>query len=216
MSLEKFSSNQSPAYVSPLAERISQLSQTEFSEKENIVEELEAQLHAQGYELGTNSEVMQIFSDPTLVCRSDSFSKVLRSVSEDSELEIQNPDGYANMCAVAQGEGMRIAMQEGFGNKDTGGRVKTVLTFNPVHLSFAASIPKDNELWTAKPKSAAVSLAGAGEVYPEDIVMVSFRFPIQFYPESFLTDSEKDKLDDENISFVVRHYIRKNKVATLQ
>jgi hypothetical protein len=109
--------------------------------------------------------------------------------------------------------GFKTAMQEGFAGSDVANHVKTVITFRGDHLVSQSPIPKDNELWETKPSTAELSLAGAGEIYPEDIKMISFRFPIHYYPERLLSEDEINRRDEDKMHFVVRHYVPHKKTA---
>lgn len=108
---------------------------------------------------------------------------------------------------MAAGNGFRTAMLEGFSGKDVGNVVKVVISFSGDNINQKSSIPRDNELWKTKPDTAAVSLIGRGTVIKEDVKMVSFRFPVKYFPEPYMTEEEKDLLEEAGIGFVVRHYV---------
>jgi hypothetical protein len=174
---------------------------------------LERELRNAGFELATQDDVRKIFNDNTLICRSELFTKVIDTITAEDPLLIANNE-TANMCIMASGTGFKTAMQEGFSGRDVDGIVKTVITFKPEHLRTRSNIPTTDELWQTKPKTAQVSLIGSGELYPEDITMVSFRFPIRLYPEELLSETERDLLENEKITFIVRHYhVSKNERA---
>jgi hypothetical protein len=130
-------------------------------------------------------------------------------VLESTPIELPNEAEHANMCTMSSSNGYRVAMTEGFSGKDVNHAVKVVLSFVGTHLDKNAAIPKDSDLWHTKPETAAVSVAGSGEIYPEDIQMISFRFPVHLYPDHLLSEAEKDILEETGLGFVVRHYTQK-------
>lgn len=170
-------------------------------------EQLETVLFEHGYTIASSIEVGDILRSEHLLCRSEQFSKVIDLVEHDAAIPIVNPDKHANMCTVSSGSGFRVAMLEGFSGKDVGGVVKVVVTFSGEHIAQKTSIPREEDLWQTKPETAAVSLIGAGEIFKEDVEMLSFRFPVNYFPETHLTDEEKDRLEEEGVSFIVRHYV---------
>ncbi len=192
--------------ASKLASEFSELSLNP-SESVTVFEHLEEDLANAGFVLAKESELSQIFFDHTLRTRSESFTKVLNVLLEDEPISLQSKDGDANMCAMASASGFTIAMEEGFSGKDVKGMVKVVVSFNPAHIESEHPIPPSNDLWRTKPDTAEVSLSGSGMIHNEDIRMVSFRFPIRYFPEDLLTEHEQERLVDAKISFVVRHYI---------
>lgn len=181
------------------------------NEHSHVFEDLEGDISKEGFVLATENDLSSIFYDNALLCRSESFSKVLDLLLEHRPLEIQTSTGEANMCNMASGEGFRTAMLEGFSGKDVDGAVKVVVTFRDAHLTTEESIPRDNELWRLKPNTAKVSLSGNGEILPEDIMMVSFRFPTHLFPDKLLTEAEREQLEETGIKFIVRHYIPAHK-----
>jgi hypothetical protein len=171
--------------------------------------ELESALTQAGFTVADTLAVQEVFNNPTLFCRSENFSKTMDLILDQTPLTIENSDNHANMCTMSAATGYKIAMSEGFSGKDVGGVVKVVITFESTHITNHAHIDATDDLWKFKPQTAEVSIAGSGQIYPEDIAMISFRFPIHFYPEDKLSESEKELLDEEKISFVVRHYTQK-------
>lgn len=180
---------------------------------EDSFESLENFLLKHGFSLAGSIEASEIIRSETLLCRSENFSKVIDLIETSSSLEIKNPKNRANMCTMSAGSGFRVAMLEGFSGKDVGGAIKVVISFSGDHINSRSSIPKDNELWQTKAETAAVSLAAEGFVTPDDLKMVSFRFPVRFFPESHLSEEEKDRLEEEGVNFVVRHYVPNQKTA---
>lgn len=180
-------------------------------EHSHVFKDLEGDISKEGFVLATENELSNIFYDNSLLCRSESFSKVLDLLLEHRPLEIQATTGEANMCNMASGEGFRTAMLEGFSGKDVDGAVKVVITFRDTHLTSEESIPHDKDLWKLKPNTAKVSLTGSGQIIPEDIAMVSFRFPVHLFPEKLLSEIEHEQLEETGIKFIVRHYIPDNK-----
>ncbi|NCT01833.1 hypothetical protein GW766_01095 [Candidatus Parcubacteria bacterium] len=149
-----------------------------------------------------------VLQDNHLLCRSENFSRVLDLLLTHTPIDLENKN-YANMCTMSSSSGYRIAMEEGFSGKDVGGLVKVVLSFEGTNIENHGHVSTDNELWKQKPRTAEVSIIGSGVINYDDIKLVSFRFPIRFYPAERLTDAELDLLDAEQIKFVVRHYTQK-------
>jgi hypothetical protein len=177
----------------------------------SVFESLENDLAENGFSLADMNAVFEILHDDSLLCRSESFSRIMSLLLEHQDVEITNPDSRANMCVMAAGNGFKTAMMEGFSGKDVDGAVKAVMTFDGENLSVKESIPRDSQLWEFKPETAKVSLAGSGLVHSDDVRMVSFRFPVRFFPENLLTEDEKDRLENGKIAFIVRHYISEKK-----
>ncbi len=176
---------------------------------DGVFEELEADLESVGFSLADAQEVVAIFSDQRLLCRSESFEKVMGLIMRERKIDIVNLENEANMCVVLSGQGFRVAMTEGFSGKEVGGAVKAVITFQGIHLTTKNQLGKDSRLWEEKPQTAKVSLSGSGTIDPFDVRMVSFRFPVRMFPREMLSEEELGFLDEEKISFIVRHYIRK-------
>lgn len=189
--------------VSKLSEGFRTLNSLSYTETE-IFKDLEHTLLEHNFTLAGNDAVRHVFQNNALFCRSESFTNVLRLITEQEPLSIQNNAQQANLCIMAGGEGFKTAMLEGFSGKDVDGKVKVVMVFKGDHLSTHTSIPSTNELWNTKPKTAQVSLVGKGHVHPEDLHMVSFRFPINFFP---LNNEEREAYKEDGINFIVRHYI---------
>jgi hypothetical protein len=183
------------------------------SHEEIPLAELESLLNDSGLTLANTSDVIHTFNDNSLLCRSESFSKVI-DLLYGTPLNIENPDNHANMCTMAGGSGFRTAMQEGFSGKDVNGTVKVVITFTGDHLDDQSSIPMNDDLWQTKPNTAQVSLRGEGTVTLADITMISFRFPVQYVPEAILTEDERELFEDDKLQFIVRHYCRESNTAT--
>ncbi len=216
MSFEHFESSPRKEAVhesARLAEHFKELVITEHVE-EHLYSELESDLLAEGFQIAPTEEVQGILDSNTLLCRSESFSRVIDLLLEQKTIELKNHDGRPNMCNVTGGKGFKVAMQEGLSGKDVGGAVKVVLTFTGAHLDTRSPVSPQSELWETKPDTAEVSLTGTGEIETDDVAMVSFRFPIHLFPESFLTDDERDLLEDANIKFVVRHYNKRQEKTT--
>lgn len=202
MSLESFQAPSQERRSAHLADKFKGLRETH---EDTVFDTLEHDLLESGFAQASEYEVVEIFNNNSLVCRSESFSKVMDLLLESSPIEIKST-GDANMCIVASGSGFRVAMQEGFSGRDVNGLVKTVITFKSDHLKEKNKISKTNDLWNTKPETAQVSLSGDGEIFSDDVVMVTFRFPIQYFPNRLLTESEKDLLEEDKIRFIVRHY----------
>lgn len=175
--------------------------------------DLEELLAGQGFVLAHEWQLSEILFDQSLFTRSENFSRVMDMLDSGVPITISKAQ-HANMCRMSSGAGFRTAMTEGFSGKDVGGAVKVVMTFHGSELDSYSTIPKDDELWVTKPETAAVSLSGSGVVTHDDIVMLSFRFPIRFFPEHLLTEDEVDRLETSGIDFIVRHYVVDKKTAT--
>jgi hypothetical protein len=169
---------------------------------------LESDLEAAGFALSGTNDVFEKMHDQGLLCRSESFGRVMDAIADGKDIDIENAGDEANMCVMAGGAGFRIAMLEGFSGKDVDGMVKVVISFRKDHLASADPIARDSRLWESKPETSEVSLRGRGRISPEDIEMASFRFPVRFFPEERLTEDEADRLVDGKIGFIVRHYIK--------
>lgn len=178
------------------------------------VTKLEETLFKNDFTIAGSVEVAEVLRSEKLFCRSEQFTKVVDLIEQDEPIVIENPDGLANMCTVSAGSGFRVAMLEGFSGKDVGGLVKVVMTFRGEHLTEHASISKDDELWQTKHETASVSLVGRGEVTKEDVEMISFRFPVQHFPEHMLTEEEVERLEEVGVQFIVRHYVPNKKAAS--
>jgi hypothetical protein len=189
-----------------LASKFRQIGQQTENKETHPFLDLERDLLSAGFALGAQPEVARVLNDPSLLCRSESFSKTMNLILDSAPLIITNRD-HANMCIMASGGGFRVAMQEGFSGDDVGNVVKTVLSFSGEHLVTRKSIRRDDSLWETKPDTASVSLSGGGEVLPEDIRMISFRFPINYFPKEVLSETERDALEEGRGGFIVRHYM---------
>lgn len=177
-------------------------------EDERVFETLEEDLDLAGFTQGETHEVFELMHESGLLCRSEAFGRVMDLLLEQKDIIIENLEDDANMCRVDGGAGFRTAMLEGFSGKDVDGAVKVVMTFEGDHLDSRHPIGRDSGLWETKPSTAAVSLSGRGSIRFEDIRMVSFRFPVRFFPKESLKESERDRFEDGQIDFVVRHYIQ--------
>lgn len=174
-----------------------------------IFEALEEDLEQENFNLADEGFLSEIFHNGALLCRSESFSRVLDLILEGSPIDIKNEDGRPNMCSMASGKGFKVAMNEGFSGKDVEGVVKVVITFRGESLDSREKVTRNSDLWETKPETAKVSLVGNGEIHLSEIEMVSFRFPTRFYPEHLLSEDEQERLVDGGIQFIVRHYIPK-------
>lgn len=176
-------------------------------------EDLENLLLESGFTLAGSIEVSEVLRSERLFCRSEQFTKVIDMIESNIELRIANTDAHANMCTMSAGSGFKVAMLEGFSGKDVGGAVKVVISFEGNNLNDTTQIPKENDLWRTKAETAAVSVAGRGVITKENLVMASFRFPVRYFPKSQLTEDEKDRLEEEGVDFIVRHYVQNKNAA---
>lgn len=205
MSLE----NALPRRGENLASQFKELldSETTISYEQSVFNNLEETLTEVGFSLGDTSDVLGVIYDDTLVCRSESFTRTLSALDQGNNIELSNQKNRANMCIMASGKGFKTAMQEGFSGKDVGGVVKVVISFAPQHLDTKTLVNKDDDLWRTKPETAQVSLVGNGLIELEDIKMISFRFPVKYFPENLLSEDEKNQHEEDKIGFIVRHYL---------
>lgn len=174
---------------------------------ELVFERLEEELRENGFEFANTNEVARVFNNNSLFCRSEEFTKVLELISINKTISLTS-DNSANICRMSP-DGYRTAMTEGFSGKDVNHTAKTVISFRGDSLTSTNPISRDNDLWRLKPETAEISMAGNGEINSEDVEMISFRFPINFYPTEILTDDEYDRYENAEIKFIVRHYIKK-------
>ncbi len=173
-----------------------------------VFEHLEEDLIDAGFMLAEKPVVAEILYNPSLRTRSELFTHAVDLILEEIPITLQSKQGDANMCIMASSQGFSTAMQEGFSGKDVEGMVKVVISFAPTHLRTEHTIPLTHDLWRTKPDTAQVSRSGEGTIQPEDVQLISFRFPIGHFPERLLTKEEQERLEDARISFVVRHYAR--------
>lgn len=204
---EIFQQPEQPNEAARLAEVFKEMSFRKTKDQ-HAFEELEDDLEQVGFSLAETNRVFEIMHDRNLLCRSESFEKVMDSLMRHKDIQVANHKNNANMCVMAGGDGFRIAMTEGFSGKDVNGMIKTVIAFRGDHLVSAEPLGRESPLWESKKETADVSLHGRGTIASGDIEMVSFRFPVQFFPEELLTEDETERFDDEKMAFVVRHYIR--------
>ncbi len=194
-----------PAKV--LAEHFSKLTTEEGNR--SVFEELEQTLEINNYELADNNTAYEILHDDSLLCRSENFSRVINLIQEQTPIEIENSEELPNMCTMSSTNGYRVAMSEGFSGEDVGNTVKVVVSFRGSHINNRGHVSREDDLWKFKPQTAEVSIVGSGTIYPEDVEMASFRFPIHLYPEQKLSEHELEMLENEEIQFIVRHYTKK-------
>lgn len=195
-----------PTHVSELAERFSSLERGNldrgtFTELETILEQV-------GFDIAAAPEAIAVLNRSDLLCRNESFSTLLNLIVNDENINLDNPHEDANVCSMSGGAGFRTAMLEGFAGKDVGHHIKTVISFLGKNLEHAQSIPRDHSLWQLKPDTARVSKAARGQITQDDVEMISCRYPVDFYPEELLTEEELEKLDADDLRFIVRHYIK--------
>ncbi|MCD5382451.1 MAG: hypothetical protein LR017_04070 [Candidatus Pacebacteria bacterium] len=169
-------------------------------------EQLELLLHESGFDQAAHQEVIQLFENLSLLCRSEEVSKALHLIRDNTDIELVNEDIHANMCTIAAGSGFSIAMTEGFSGKEVGNSLKCVLTFRGEHLAENLPIAEDDALHEYKPDTAAVSRAGSGNIAAEDVKMISFRVPITLFPPEKMSVPEQEMSDAGKLSFIVRHY----------
>lgn len=201
--MEKISSSYTPK--DELLQRISR--------HEIPLADLNERLREAGFIQGDATTVIRIMNENQGLCRSESLSKVLDLLA-GTPITVTNPDEHANMCTMAGGSGYRTAMQEGFSGKDVAGAVKVVITFADTHLLKRQPIPRDNDLWRTKTATAQVSLIGQGTITPEDVDMISFRFPVALFDENKFTSEERELFENDELRFIVRHYVREINTTT--
>lgn len=198
-----------PVSSKEVISQLKALSESEYINEpdELVFDKVEKLLAESDFALGDSIDVTEVLNNNTLLCRSESITKVLDLIEMDSEIVILNEDNDANMCIMASGQGFKTAMQEGFSGREVGGIVKVVISFTGNNLLDRSVISREDDLWKTKPHTAEVSLSGRGEILKEDLEMISLRFPAKYFPISKLSEDEKDLLDEESLQFVVRHYI---------
>ncbi|HCJ45458.1 MAG: hypothetical protein COZ86_04910 [Candidatus Moranbacteria bacterium CG_4_8_14_3_um_filter_41_13] len=174
----------------------------------SVFTEIEQDMQANGFFPTESQDVERIFQEHRFICRSESFEKVMDAVILNQSISISNENDSANMCMMASGRGLHTAMVEGFSGKEVGAKVKVTIVFKRDHLTSVQPIEKNSELWNTKRKTAEVSLRGTGDILPEDIVMVSFRFPVKYFPKTSLSEEEENNIDENKIAFIVRHYTK--------
>jgi len=175
--------------------------------------ELETILKKSGFTEANKPDVVTILNDSSLFCRNESFGRLIELLENNTSLNLVNEENDANICTMSSGNGFRTAMVEGFAGKDVDYHIKTVISFNGDNLSQNDPVEKTNELWSFKPETAKFSRAAKGHIELNDIEMISCRYPIDFYPEDFMHDEEIEKMEEDDLNFIVRHYI-KNKPHT--
>ncbi|QQR65415.1 hypothetical protein IPH92_02455 [Candidatus Kaiserbacteria bacterium] len=99
-----------------------------------VFEHLEEDLADAGFILAEKNVVAEILFNPTLRARSESFTRAIDLVLEETPITLKSKEGDANMCIMASSRGFSTAMQEGFSGKDVEGMVKVVISFSPTHL----------------------------------------------------------------------------------
>ena len=196
-----------PKNTEVLASGFKKLTQEELDS--SVFQKLEQELDDSGFEPANSIAVSEILHDNSLFCRSENFSKVIDLVTEFSPIELIGDNGDANMCNMSSTEGYKTAMNEGFSGEDVGHAVKVVVSFTGENLTSHKSIPLDSDLWKFKPETAAVSASGNGKISHNDVKMLSFRFPIHLFPEYMLSIKEEERHEENEIQFIVRHYIPK-------
>ena len=177
-----------------------------------VFRNMERLLEDDGFSLSSNTETAQVLGDNSLFCRNESFSKVIDVLQGEDSVNISGNHGEANMCKMLSGDGFKTAMTEGFAGADVNNHVKAVISFEGHSLDSIDDIPKDSELWDRKPKTAQTSVTGSGVVSSDDIRMISLRFPVNFFPHKLMSDDELDLLEENQIGFIVRHYVKEKSV----
>lgn len=206
MSIETFPQNEATNEANRLAALFRKLGES-AEDTEATFEDLESDLIEAGFERGDAYAVVEILHDPSLYCRSESFTRVMELLIEKKDIEIQNSRDAATLCRADGGAGFRVAMLEGFSGKDVNATTKVVMTFAGDHLTSREPMPRDSSLWQTKPETAKVSLRGRGTITFDDVQMVSFRFPVKLFPVDRLTEEERERFEEGRGGFVVRHYI---------
>lgn len=126
------------------------------------------------------------------IVRRDNPEKVLALLTGQEQIHIRPlNDGDANVATDAY-EGLSLALTEGFHGKN----VVSVYGFHPNIESKVVQVKKPPEDMR-DPKRFHYIRSFSGDVNPEDIRFVLFRFPSTGVPESALTESEEEKLEDD-------------------
>ncbi len=195
-----------PTRTSLLAKEFKDLITPE-GDKEKTFTDLEQSLNEAGFEYATEAELSNILTEHSTLCRSESFSKVMSLILDHVPITLRDPEGEANMCRIASGDGFRVSLLEGFSGDDVANTVKTVITFRGNHLSSHTTINHNNSIWETKPETARVSVSGEGEIHLDDVKMVSFRIPTKLFPDHLHTETERELLEDDKIGFITRHFV---------
>lgn len=207
MNTERFSTQESITEIGKLVFDFKNLNEENLESL--AFQDLENTLESSGFTKGGSENTLAILHNNSLYCRSDSFTNILEVTVNEESISLTNPDKMANICKMNSSRGFKTAMTEGFAGEDVNHHVKSVVTFRGDGLEEKSPVPKDDKLWTTKPNTAESSLIGSGQITKDDVEMVSFRFPVSFYPAEMLTGDEEDKIEDSEIDFIVRHYIKK-------
>ncbi len=126
------------------------------------------------------------------IVRRDNPEKVLALLTGQEQIHIRPlNDGDANVATDAY-EGLNLALTEGFHGKN----VVSVYGFHPNTEAKVMQVKKPSEDMR-DPKRFHYIRSFSGDVNPEDIRFVLFRFPSTGVPESVLTESEEEKLEDD-------------------
>ncbi len=126
------------------------------------------------------------------IVRRDNPERVLALLTGQEPIHIQPlNEGDANVATDAY-EGLNLALTEGFHGKN----VVSIYGFHPNKDAKVVQVKKPSEDMR-DPKRFHYIRSFSGEVNPEDIRFVLFRFPSVGVPESALTESEEEKLEDD-------------------
>jgi len=186
---------------------IIELLKNSLEKKEEIYFELKDFLESDGFIVqGNQEDVQKVFGDNSLMVRNENIRNLLDLLINKKSIVLNQYDDSVNLnvCRMSSGSGFRIAMEEGFGNKEIGGNVSTVISFKPDNISSKKTLPKDNSLWLQKQKTAELSYGASGKILYEDLEMISIRFLKKFFPEEELTETEESNI--ENLNFIVRYF----------
>ena len=152
-------------------------------------------------------ELSNLFYTHNLLCRNEKLSNVLNAIKHNIPIRIENGSNQLNVCYMNP-DGFRVAMLEGFGGKEVGENIKTVITFEPSGLRELKTASQDDEIWGMKPDTASVSLSGNGEIRGIDISMITLRIPKTSVPDNLLTS---DEIMNEEQKFIFRRFIKNNR-----
>lgn len=132
--------------------------------------------------------------------RRDSPEKVLALLTEQKTIQIHPyKEGIAN-AATDEYEGLQLALTEGLQGKD----IASVYGFHPNSETTIIRVKQSSED-IREPKRFHYARSFSGDVKPEDVRFVLFRFPVKGVPEEALTESEEDRLEnDPRLRFIYR------------
>lgn len=170
---------------------------------------LEDILRASGLVRASQGEIYDVINDQNLYCRSHSFSGIRDLFENRRDIVMKSFQGEPNMCRMSFGDGVRVAMEEGF-PEDVKSGIKVIMAFDiGKENGFSLkTISRDSPLFKVKPKMANISVIGDGTIHTENVRMLFIRIH-----SSVLTEEEREEYFDEDDrggkQFIILHYTKK-------